>query len=182
MAARTCLRERAWRQSRMSAPVTYGIREIANWILDYADRKDLPITNMSLNKLAYFAYERALVQHGRRITKAKIEAWDHGPVFREIYRSFKEFGDRPITSRARLYNAVSDQLEVVHPHLSPDDEKIVEDAVASLVHLPACVLREISHDVRGPWAAVWNHTDPTNPGMEITDQLIQSCHVEGRFQ
>jgi uncharacterized phage-associated protein len=158
----------------MTEQRTYGVREIANWILDYADRKGLSVTNMSLNKLAYFAYERALVQHGRKLTKAKIEAWEHGPVFREIYRSFKEFGDKPIRVRAKLYNPASDRLETVKPQLAPVDEKIVEESIAALVRLPASVLRELSHDMHSPWAAVWNHTDPTNPGMEITDELIKS--------
>src|SRR5437764_15316942 len=51
----------------MDGQRAYGVREIANWILDYADRKGISLTNMSLNKLAYFAYERALVEHGRRL-------------------------------------------------------------------------------------------------------------------
>jgi uncharacterized phage-associated protein len=157
---------------------TYGVREIANWILDYADRKHLSITNMSLNKLAYFAYERALVQYGRKLTKAKIEAWEHGPVFREIYRSFKDFGDQPIQARAQLYDPVTDRLDVVKPQLAPEDEKIVEESIAALIRLPASVLRELSHDVRSPWAAVWNHEEPTNPGMQITDDLIRDCHTE----
>jgi uncharacterized phage-associated protein len=158
----------------MTEQRTYGVREIANWILDYADRRGLSVTNMSLNKLAYFAYERALVQHGRKLTNAKIEAWEHGPVFREIYRSFKEFGDKPIRDRAQLYNPLSDSVETVIPHLSPEDEKIVEESIAPLVRLPASVLRELSHDSRSPWAAVWNHDDPTNPGMQITDTIIRS--------
>jgi uncharacterized phage-associated protein len=124
---------------------------------------------MSLNKLTYFAYERALLQHGRKLTKAKIEAWEHGPVFREVYRSFKEVGDKPIDGRAKLYNPASDSVEVVEPQLAPEDEMIVEEAIAPLAHLSASILRDISHDVRSPWAAVWNHPDNTNPGMQITD-------------
>jgi uncharacterized phage-associated protein len=160
----------------MGEQPTYGVRELANWILDYADRRGLSLSNMSLNKLAYFAYERALVEHGRKLTSAKIEAWEHGPVFREIYRSFKEFGDKPIRSRAKLYDPTSDSLETVIPRLSPADEKIVEESIASLVRLPASVLRDLSHDVHSPWAAVWNHPNPTNPGMQITDDAIRTCH------
>lgn len=155
---------------------TYGVRELANWILAYADRRNLAITNMSLNKLVYFAYEHALLHRGRKLTGAKIEAWEHGPVFREIYRSFKGFGDRPITSKASLYDAKSDSLSIVEPQLSVEDEKIVEEAIGPIAHLSASVLRDLSHDVRSPWAAVWNHPNPTNPGMQITDDLIRVCH------
>jgi uncharacterized phage-associated protein len=158
---------------------TYGIREIANWILDYADSRGLEVTNMSLNKLAYFAYERALVNHGRKLTNAKIEAWDHGPVFREIYRCFKEFGNKPITSRATLYKPELDRIEVVEPKISSDDAEIILSAVKDLVRLPASVLREISHGTGGPWDVVWNHEGRTNPGMQISDEIIKT-HSCGR--
>jgi uncharacterized phage-associated protein len=152
---------------------SYGVRAIANWILDFADEQGVVLTNMSLNKLTYFAYEHALVNFDRKLTSAKIEAWEHGPVFREIYRSFKIFGDKPIKSRAELYNPELDKLAVVEPEIEQGDQEIICEAISPLINLPALILREISHDVRGPWSAVWNHEDPTNPGMHISDDIIR---------
>lgn len=153
---------------------TYGIREIANWILDFADTRNVSLTNMALNKLIFFAYEHALISHGRKLTKAKIEAWDHGPVFREVYRSFKEFGKSPITNRAAMYDAKSDQISVVIPTIANEDAVIIEEAIEPLVSLPASVLRELSHDAHGSWSAVWHHKARSNPGMQITDSIILS--------
>jgi uncharacterized phage-associated protein len=149
-----------------------GIRELANWILDYADRRGVDITNMALNKLLFFAYEHALIRYNRKLTNAKIEAWDHGPVFREVYRSFKMFGDSPITSRAEKYNSATDRLEVAIADISNADAAIIEDAIRSLVKLPAYILRELSHADDSPWAATWHHKEKTNPGMEISDKII----------
>jgi uncharacterized phage-associated protein len=150
----------------------YGIRELANWILDYGDKQGAGITNMALNKLLFFAYEHALINYSRKLTNAKIEAWDHGPVFREVYRSFKSFGDSPIISRAEKYNSATDRLEVAVAAISDADAIIIEEAVRSLVKLPAYILREISHADGGPWAATWHHKAKTNPGMEISDKII----------
>ncbi len=150
----------------------YGVRELSNWVLDYADSLGHPITNMALNKLLFFVYEHSLLMHGRKLTGAKIEAWEHGPVFREVYRSFKDHENRPITTRSTKYNPAIDQVEQIIPEIDLNDEIIVREALEPIIHLPASILREISHDSRGPWAAVWHHSGQTNPGMQITDDLI----------
>ena len=150
----------------------YSVKEIANWILDYADSLGQPVSNMSLNKLIYFAYEYSLVTEGNKLTDAKIEAWDHGPVFREIYSSFKKFGSEPITDRATRYNTGTNSVETVPGDLAPEDERLILEALEPMIRLPAYILREISHDGDGPWWKVWNHTESSNPGMQITDALI----------
>lgn len=160
----------------------YGIRELANWVLDFAKLRNIGLSNMSLNKLVFFAYEHALIRHQRKLTNAKIEAWEHGPVFREIYRSFNDFGSKTITSRAKKYNAVTDDLETVVPHLMKPDEDIIREAIEPLVGLSASVLRELSHASDGPWAATWYHEDPANPGMQISDEVILESRPRNQTQ
>ena len=150
----------------------YNVKEIANFILDYADSRSIKLSNMSLNKLAYFAYEYMLFSKGISLTGAKIEAWDHGPVFREIYSSFKNFGSEPITTRASSYNSRTNSVNIVIPSIESDDERAIIESIESLIDLPAYVLREISHHSDGPWAKVWHHTTSSNPGMQITDEII----------
>lgn len=150
----------------------YGIRALANWILDYADSQELQITNMALNKLIYFSYEFALINHNRKLTGAKIEAWEHGPVFREVYRSFKHHGDKFIDDRASIFSPSKNTVEIVKPELDSADQKIVSSAIEHLANLPASILREISHADGGAWSRVWYHDDKTNPGMQITDEII----------
>lgn len=153
-------------------PSTYSVKELANWVLDFAASKGERPSNMALNKLVYFAYEFALTTAGRKLTNAKIEAWDHGPVFREIYSSFKRFGADPITDRASRYNTETNSVEIVNPNVAVDDEMLMIEALEPLIRLPAFILREISHDGAGAWAKVWDHSTSSNPGMEITDQVI----------
>jgi uncharacterized phage-associated protein len=136
---------------------------------------------MALNKLIYFAYEFALKAYGRKLTDAKIEAWDHGPVFREVYSAFKKFGPDPISDRASRYNTRTNSVETVVPDIAPDDEVLIIEALEPLIRLPAYILRELSHDASGAWAAVWHHTKSSNPGMEITDELILNCPPTARI-
>lgn len=156
----------------MAKSSTYSVKEIANWILDFADFKNVKLTNMALNKLVYFAYEHSLMSTGRKLTNAKIEAWDHGPVFREIYSAFKKYGAEPISERASRYNPGTNSVEIVKPTIAPSDEVLLIEVIEPLIRLPAYILREISHDAAGAWSQVWYHAGPANPGMEITDEII----------
>ena len=165
----------------MAAPETYSVSEVANWILDYADQLGQPLTNMSLNKLVYFAYEYALTAEGRKLTAAKIEAWNHGPVFREIYNEFKKFGSEPITGRAARYNTRTDSVETVIPNLADDDERLIIEALEPMIRLPAYILREISHDADGAWSKIWNHTTSSRPGMQISDDDIRDSLPTSRL-
>src|SRR5436853_5755481 len=99
----------------------HSIRGLANWILDFADEVEIDITNMALNKLAFFAYEAYLLRKRTILTNAKIEAWEHGPVFREIYQDFKAWGDKPIRGRCSFYSVETDAVET--PKLVLPDEE-----------------------------------------------------------
>lgn len=153
----------------------YSVRGLANWILDYADELGLPITNMALNKLLYFAYEESLARSGVLITNAKIEAWEHGPVFREVYQAFKDNGDRPIRSRASFFSPATMQVETSTVSISPADASVLKTVLAPLMPLSAASLRHRSHIEGGAWHRVWWYQGHANPGMEITpDQILSS--------
>lgn len=154
----------------------YSVRGLANWVLDYAAELKLPVTNMALNKLVYFAYERSLLRRGMILTNAKIEAWDHGPVFREVYQAFKSFADRPITSRASFFSIQTGAVEESVVDLSEDDASFLRNALRELVPLSASKLRELSHIEGGAWHQVWCYDGHANPGMEITPDLILDLH------
>lgn len=150
----------------------HSVRGLANWILDYAAELGLPITNMALNKLVYFAYESTLLRHGKIVTNAKIEAWDHGPVFREVYQAFKSFGDRPITARASFFSTRTGDVETSVAKLTDEDAAFLRKGLHDLMSLSASRLRELSHIPGGAWHRVWCYDGHANPGMEITPELI----------
>ena len=71
-------------------------------------------------------------------------------------------------------------MEIVIPDLAPNDEAIMVEALDSLIRLPAYILRELSHEAGGAWDRVWNHDRSSNPGMEISDDLILESAAAGR--
>ena len=150
----------------------HSVRGLANWILDFADSVGARHTNMGLNKLIYFAVEAILFEQRRVLTNAKIEAWEHGPVFREIYNSFKSFGDQVISGRASFYSTTSGNLEEVRLNLTGSEESDLRRVLTPLIHKNASELRRLSHNEGTAWYDVWWYDGHANPGMEITPELI----------
>lgn len=150
----------------------YDIRSIANWFIRHFAAAGKPITNLSLNKIVYFAFERLLIERSVVLSKAKIEAWAHGPVFREIYHSLKDNGDAPILEEIRKFSVKDRRLIPARDELSVSDEEFLEEIARTYGRLNAGQLVALSHRVHEPWAAVWHYRGSTNPGMEISLDLI----------
>lgn len=164
----------------------YSVRGLANWILDLADRFSHPITNMALNKLAFFSYEKVLLEDYALLTEAKIEAWEHGPVFREIYHAFKSSGDSPIETRVEFYSVDTGKAELAQVNFDNELAFKLEEFLAPLLPLRGSRLRNMSHITDGAWHRVWCHDGYANPGMEITPEIILTAarerdHSNGQY-
>lgn len=152
----------------------YDVRAIANWFLDKAESERVYLTNMALNKIIYFAVENALLKKNALITDAKIEAWEHGPVFREVYHAFKSFERNYIESRASKFDIDSRLMVKASEYFSEEVLNVLEETYSSYGNLTAAQLRAISHQPGGAWDTVWWHEGKVNPGMEITRQTIEN--------
>ena len=64
-----------------------SIFDVANWFL--AKEK---MTHKKLQKLCYYAQAWSLAIGPQPISTAEFEAWVHGPVCRELYTKYKEYG------------------------------------------------------------------------------------------
>ena len=148
-------------------------RAIANLILDMADCRGVTVSNLALNKIVYFLHGIFLARFGRPLIDAKIEAWQYGPVFREIYHQFKKFGDKPINERATVLNAESGEFEVCSYNLEQNEYEFLQDIAESYLKMRPSMLVELSHVRDGPWHNAWFYDGIVNPGMEITNESIE---------
>lgn len=160
----------------------HSVRGIANWILDFAEKHGVRHTNMGINKLAFFAVEAFLIKRQTLITNAKIEAWDHGPVFRELYQSFKSYGNGYIAGRARRYSVETGEFHEVSINLSEEDNAFLESAIRPIIFLSAAELRARSHRPGSAWDRVWWYKGHANPGMEITPGLVIEAKQGGEVE
>ena len=158
------------------------VRAIANIVLDQADAKNIAITNMALNKIVYFVHCDYLLEQGDPLVSAKIEAWKHGPVFREIYQSFKSWEDKPISSRATKTDPVSGEVVQAVVRFGHNEAPYIASLIDRYIHFSAAQLRALSHSTGGPWHIVWGHDGESNPGMKISNEHIRQYYSPGARQ
>ncbi|MBB1498498.1 Panacea domain-containing protein [Paracoccus sp. MC1862] len=156
----------------------YDVRGIANLVLDRAADAGLTISNMHINKIIFFVYVEWLKARGSILTSAKIEAWKHGPVFREVYSQFKKYGASPITEKARKVDFATGEWVDVELDVRVKKDDFLVRAVDYYIRVPAGRLVDLSHEPGGAWHYVWNHQGEFNVGMEITPDIIRAYQLK----
>ena len=155
--------------------MSYDVRSVANFVLDIAEADARQVSNLHINKIVYFLHADFLVEFARPLVTAKIEAWTHGPVFRELYREFKQFGSS-ITSRAcRLDPTTGTKTEATYK-FEEDEAAFLATLARKYIAMTPSALRAQSHVEDGPWDRTWNHESKTNASMKISDELIKSWY------
>ena len=72
--------------------------KVANVFLKLAQEKNEELTNLKLQKLVYYAQAWYLAIYEKPLFDDEIEAWIHGPAVPSIYKMYKKFGWKPITT------------------------------------------------------------------------------------
>ena len=67
--------------------------DVANHFIEYSGYTK---TSLQIQNLTYVAHGYMLGIHGKRLVFDQAEAWNHGPVFPNIFHEFKEWGLAPI--------------------------------------------------------------------------------------
>lgn len=150
----------------------YDVRSIANWFIDKANKKKASISNMSLNKLVYFSYEQAILVLGRVLTEARPQAWQHGPVFREIYHASKENVAEPIFKRIQKFDPRTRKLVDCENAFPLEVTELLEQVWNKFGAKSGSDLRNISHDTDGPWEQSRGQGNHGNATLEITPSTI----------
>jgi uncharacterized phage-associated protein len=147
-------------------------RAIANYILDYCEKRGRDVTNLGLQKIVFFCHVWSLIRLNAPLIRHQFEAWEHGPVLPYLYREFKKHDRTPITSRAIGIDPISGELTTSRCELDDATEKLLGGVIEFYSQLSAGQLVEMSHVKGGPWENVWNHDGKINPGMRIDNQKI----------
>lgn len=156
---------------RSKAP--YDAREIANYLLDYADKKNVALGQISLLKLLYFCHGWYLFYKQQPLVKNEFEAWKDGPVVRVVRDAFKHHGKHKISSRAERFDLLTGEVSVVIPDLSYADQRFVEQIFALYEDFGPWELRDLTHEIGSPWDKLWNSQEVrARFGMRIRNEEI----------
>lgn len=154
--------------------MTYDVRDVANFTLDFAEQRDIPITNLALQKLLYFVHGWYFAFYEKPLIKNKFEAWKYGPVQRVIYDQFKQFRDTAIRGERAMYiDPLTGDPVYREPSIEPEHAEMIRGVLEQYAAYTAGQLVDESHVEDGPWEYVWQQAeDVVYPGMKIPDALI----------
>lgn len=117
--------------------------DVANWFLAWAESQDAELSNLKLQKLLYYAQGHFLAQNGEPLFDDEIQAWAHGPVVPEVYRTFKSGGSNALDPNQFLDASFNwDNYRDVEQHLM--------QVWNTYGHFAAWALRERTHR-ETPW-------------------------------
>jgi len=152
----------------------YDPRAIANLLIEYANRLGLSLSNLSIQKLLYFAHASYLATNETPLVRGSFEAWEYGPVCRTVYDSLKMYGRDAVTEPIARVDPFTGE---VHPIDGPTDELVrlhVLNIVKGLGRLPAGKLVDLSHSAGGAWKTVWDQSrQGATLGNRISDKLTK---------
>lgn len=133
---------------------------IADYFVKKCIEQNIPVTNMSILKMIYFAHGFSYALRHKPLIKDPFLAWPWGPVEKHTYDCFKKYSANPITS---ISGETNDELIKIEK----DKELcIFLDKFIPLAKASPFVLSDKSHVSGGPW-------DVTPAFKEIDEKIIQ---------
>ncbi|WP_150291984.1 Panacea domain-containing protein [Sphingobium estronivorans] len=134
-------------------------RLVANRLLELAESENRSLTPMQLLKLVYIAHGWTLGLLGKPLINQRVEAWQYGPVIRDVYNGVRNFGR----------GAVQGPLVTFPGHLASDEQAMIDQVYNLYKHLDGIALSNITHMANTPWAQTYK---AGQFGIEIPNELI----------
>lgn len=112
------------------------MEDLAHHIIGIAQEKNLPITNLQLQKVMFFSLKDAIINHRfsesalMRIYDKPFLVWRYGPVEKDIYDEYRIYGVDPI----------------IEPNKSNSDFESLNEKIISLLEEDPFELVQQSHD------------------------------------
>lgn len=122
----------------------YTARDVANYIVKECSDHDISITNLQLQKILYYIQVHFLQKENRALFSDDIEAWQLGPVVRDVYDQYSTFGSMD------LYEIEKPEVE-----FTEDERKVIMDITKRKLKLRTWQLTEETHKEGRAWAQVY---------------------------
>jgi uncharacterized phage-associated protein len=147
-------------QQRNAPP--YDALSVANFMLGSAKSNNLGLSPMQVQKLVYFAHGWNLGLKDSRLIEQSVEAWEWGPVIREIYKAFKCYGSGAIGEEAKCPPI---------PATDTATTSLLNKVFEKYGSMSAWQLSRLSHLPGSPWEKTW---EQNTTGIIIPDELIRT--------
>lgn len=129
--------------------MTVSALQLAGEIIRRSGARGRFLTNLSVQKLAYFCHGWHLALRGTPLVDENFAAWKFGPVLPSVYHKLKVFSSNPIPPSHPLVVATGGGI------LDNDSGQIVDKVLELYGGYTGAQLVDMSHVANGPWAEAW---------------------------
>ncbi|SFK02727.1 Panacea domain-containing protein [Methylophaga sulfidovorans] len=142
---------------------------ISSALLQKASERNLSVSNLKLQKLAYYCQGYYLATTGEPMFSDRIEAWDHGPVVPSLYHTYKIYGSTYIPSSNHQHVELATLPKMVID--------IIDFVLDKWGNKGAWFLRNQTHQ-EAPWREHYNEETEQVDGDEITHDQMRSFFIK----
>jgi uncharacterized phage-associated protein len=145
--------------------------DVAGYLIHKAAAEPEPeyLSPLRLQKLLYYVQGWNLAMHNRPLFCARIEAWRHGPVVREVYSTFADYGSNEIFPIDNI---------PVPAILSAEDRAMIDSIWEAYKVYSGNKLRLMTHSEL-PWvSARGESSDDDRSDSEITHESLRAFFTD----
>lgn len=150
-----------------------GANHVADYILATAKLGlDIELDQLQLNKLCYLVNGFTLQEREDPAFRNEVEAWRYGPVVPEVYETYRDYGDKPITALDMCRTSLEDSKAVAERWgelvsiIGRDVAAIAYGVVKEYGRYRGWDLVDMTHKKRTPWKKAYrpgrNNVIPTD--------------------
>lgn len=143
----------------------YSATTIAKYIVSKCARENEPISNLQLQKILYYIQREYVRCTGKGLFTDKIEAWQFGPVVRDVYYTYAIFGGSSITFSDNSDNKVSE--------IDTNAANIIDPIIEEKRVMDPWALVDDTHKKGGAWDQIYRGGAGNH--KEIPLHLIRSA-------
>lgn len=135
--------------------------EIANEFIRRAAADERPLTQMQLQKLVYIAHGWNLAVNGEPLTHDAPQAWDYGPVYRDLWQALREFGRAAIPREIKTKEYMPGSFDTenadvpARAKLSQREIDVIDRVYQNYSGFHAFQLSALTHQEGTPWTQVY---------------------------
>ena len=136
--------KKSWSAAMNLKELIYSVSEKMLVIISYIFEKAEDITPLTLQKLLYYVQGIFMVNYGKPLFDEECQAWEHGPVYKQVYNMFKGFKYSPIDDKRFVIFKNKIQL------LTNEEKEVIDMVVNSFGMYSGKTLEYLTHK-EAPW-------------------------------
>jgi len=156
--------------------------EIANEFIRRAKAEGRALTQMQLQKLVYIAHAWNLAINGSPLTQDNPQAWDYGPVYRDLRDALRKYGSDAVSKEIAYHDYTRGLFITENPddpaiaRLSAGETEVVDRVYKDYGKFHAYKLSALTHQDGSPWEKVYANGEGKN--LEIKPDLIKEYFID----